>query len=87
MALVWSIGYRLPLPVNDSPYAVLVYALLAAAMLLLGIAVVAVALALVRTMGGQITATEPNLGRAAAWAWHIAALGAVLTFAIIFLKK
>ena len=87
MALVWSIGYRLPFGVSDSPYAVLVYALLSAAMLLLGVAVVAVTLALMRTLGGQITAAEPNLGRAAAWAWHIAAVGSVLTYAIIFLKK
>lgn len=88
MNLVWFIGARLGLAVNDvNGYALLVYAVLAAAMALFGAAVVASLLNLVRHLGGHASVTEPLLARAGNMFVHLASVGWVAVFALIFLYK
>lgn len=88
MNLVWLIGAKLGLAVNDiNGYALLVYALLAAAMLLFAMGVVASLTNLIRCMGGHASAAEPLLARAGNSFVHLASAGWLAVFALIFLYK
>ena len=88
MNLVWLIGAKLGLAVNDiNGYALLVYALLAAAMLLFAMGVVASLTNMVRCLGGHASAAEPLLARAGNSFVHLASAGWLAVFALIFLYK
>lgn len=87
MNLVWVLGAGLGFGVNEHPYAVFVYALLAAALLALAIAAGTALLAAGRSLAGQVSAEQPHLGRAAAWVVHTATLVWLVVFAIIYLYK
>ena len=85
--LVWTIGAGLTFGVAEHPYAVVVYTLLGAAVVVLAISVGSSLLAVTRCLGGQITAEQPQLGRAAAWVVHIATITWIVVFALIYLYK
>lgn len=88
MNLVWLIGAKLGLAVNDvNGYALLVYALLAAAMVLFAMSVISSVMNLIRCMGGHASATEPLLARAGNSFVHLASGGWLAVFALIFLYK
>lgn len=84
---VWFLGRGLQLAVADSPYATIVYALFTAAGLLIGLAILAAVVGGVRTLGGQISPERPYIGRAAAWVVHLATLGWLVTYALVYLYK
>ena len=87
MNLIWLIGSRLGMAVNESVYATLVYALLAAALALFAVGVVACIVSLMLSLGGHASTQNPRPARAANWLVHLATLGWLAVFALIFLYK
>ena len=87
MNLVWLIGARLGIAVNENVYATLVYALLAAAMLFLAVSVVACLTSLALSLGGHSSSQNTRPARAANCLVHLATLGWLAVFALIFLYK
>jgi heme/copper-type cytochrome/quinol oxidase subunit 3 len=87
MNLVWLLGSSLGFGVNEHPYAVFVYALLAAALVVLAISAGTALLAAARSLSGQVSAEQPHLGRAAAWVVHTGTLVWLVVFAVIYLYK
>lgn len=87
MNLIWFIGSNLGMGVNENPYATLVYAVLAAALALFAAGLVACVVALFLTLGGHASADNPLPARAANWVVHLATLGWIAAYALIFLYK
>jgi heme/copper-type cytochrome/quinol oxidase subunit 3 len=85
--LLWYVGTQLHFGPADNSYAVLVYALLIAVGVVgvLGVGFLAVALA--RTVGGQVTPGDPAVVRAAAWQWQVVSVAWLLVFTALYLLQ
>jgi heme/copper-type cytochrome/quinol oxidase subunit 3 len=85
--LIWYTGTQLHFGPADHSYAVLVYALLitVGAVAALGIGYLLVAL--VRTLGGQVTSGDPELVRGAAFHWHVVATAWLLAFMALYVLQ
>lgn len=85
--LLWYVGTQLHFGPADNSYAVVVYALLIAVGIIAAVGVGFLLVALTRTVGGQVTASEPELLRAAAWHWHIVTVAWMLAFLALYLLQ
>lgn len=85
--LLWYVGVQLKFGPADHSYAVVVYALLIVMGAIAAIGLGVLIVALVRTLGGQSTARDPELTRAAAWHWHVVTLGWVFTFTALYVLQ
>jgi hypothetical protein len=84
---VWFIGARSKLASNETPYAVLFYAIVACCIGLLLLGVLASITALIRTMGGHIWGEDFLLGRASNILIHLGTAASAAMFFLIFTYK
>ncbi len=87
MNLLWYIGTQLHFGPADNSYAVLVYALLVAVGVIAAAGLGFLLVALVRTVGGQVTPGDPELLRAAAWHWHVVTAAWLLAFLALYVLQ
>lgn len=85
--LIWYLGVKMELAVSESAYAVVVYGLLAASLLLVVVGTIAAGVGVARTAADHSTADQPQLGVAAAWVWHLGALAWIVAYLLIYLYK
>jgi heme/copper-type cytochrome/quinol oxidase subunit 3 len=85
--LLWYVGTQLHFGPADSTYAVLVYAQLIAVGVIAAIGIGFLLVALSRTIGGQVTAGQPAVLRAAAWHWHVVTGAWTLAFLAIYVLQ
>jgi cytochrome c oxidase subunit 3 len=85
--LLWYLGTQLHFGPADNSYAVLAYALLIAVGTIAALGIGFLLVALARTVGGQATAGEPAVVRAATWHWHAVSVGWLLVFMALFLLQ
>jgi heme/copper-type cytochrome/quinol oxidase subunit 3 len=83
----WFIGQQARLVASDERYAIMLYAILAGVILLVGIGALAAGVSLVRVMSGHTLADDILYGRAGNWLVHLASLGAVTAFFLLFTYK
>lgn len=85
--LIWWGAGRVSFGPSTSAYGTLVAALVLVLGLLIGLAIGFVTFTLFRVAGSQVTATDPDQARAAAWFWHftVAATLAVW-YAVVILR-
>lgn len=86
--LLWFLGRKVGFGPGDTkvgPFAVVFFALIAAAGLVTLVGVVAVLLAAGRTLGRQMTSRNHEMVRAVAWYWDFVVVAWIATYATIWL--
>jgi cytochrome c oxidase subunit 3 len=86
--LLWFLGRKVgfgPGSVKVGPYAVIFFALLAAAGVVALIGLFAVLMALMRTLGGQMTPGRHEMVRAVAWYWDFVVVAWIAVYATLWL--
>jgi cytochrome c oxidase subunit III len=82
--LLTYVGTQLHFGASSSAYAVMVCALLITTAVMVVGGLVFIAVAIVRTLGGQSTVRDPDLVRAAAWHWHVVGVAWLLAFVALY---
>jgi heme/copper-type cytochrome/quinol oxidase subunit 3 len=85
--LLWYVGTQLHFGPADHSYGVLVYALLIAPGVVAAIGIAFLLVAVARTVGGQVTPSNPELVRAAAWHWHVVSAAWLLAFMALYVLQ
>ncbi len=85
--LLWYVGTQLHFGPADHSYAVLVYALLIAVGVVAAIGIGFLLVAVARTVGGQVSAGDPAVVRAAAWHWHVVTTAWLLVFLALYILQ
>ena len=83
--LAWFFGRRLGFGVDSSPYAVLLYSMLAVSGIAVAAGVAAVGALLARVLGGQVTGTNIEMARAVGWFWQTIVAGWIIIYATVWL--
>ena len=86
--LLWFLGRKVGFGPGDTkvgPFAVVFFALIVAAGLVVLVGVVAVLLALGRTLGRQMTGTNHEMVRAVAWYWDFVVVAWIAVYATLWL--
>jgi heme/copper-type cytochrome/quinol oxidase subunit 3 len=85
--LIWYLVKTIGLGASGSVYPVILYGLFIVAGITTAIGVAASLSGLLRTLGGQATASQPHYGVLAAWGQHLAGAAWLAVFATIYLLK
>jgi heme/copper-type cytochrome/quinol oxidase subunit 3 len=86
--LLWFLGRKVsfgPGDVKIGPYAVMFFALIVAAGFVALLGVIALVLALGRTLGRQMTGTNNEMLRAVAWYWDFVVVAWLAVYATIWI--
>jgi heme/copper-type cytochrome/quinol oxidase subunit 3 len=83
----WFIGSRSGLVANETPYAILFYAIVATTLAMVMLGVLASLMGLIRSMGGHILGDDTLLGRASNIIVHLGTASAMTLFFLLFTYK
>jgi heme/copper-type cytochrome/quinol oxidase subunit 3 len=82
--LIWYLGTQLGFGPRDHAYGTTFYAFLIVNGVAVAIAVVVALVALLRLLGGQVTARSPELARAACWYWQAVVLSWTVAYVTLY---
>ena len=85
--LLWYTATQFHFGAADHSYAVIAYALLISVGVIAVVGMAFLLVALARTAGGQVTARDPALLRAAAWHWHVVVAAWLLAFLALYVLQ
>src|SRR5436190_12155509 len=83
--LAWFFGRRLGFGVDSSPYAVLLYSMMAVSGVAVAAGVASIIAVLARVLGGQVFGTNIEMARAAGWFWQAIVVGWIVIYATVWL--
>lgn len=86
--LLWYLGRKVgfsPGSASTGPYAVIFFAMIVAAAFVAVLGIVAVLMALLRTLGRQMTGARHEMVRAVAWYWDFVVVAWIAVFATMWL--
>jgi heme/copper-type cytochrome/quinol oxidase subunit 3 len=83
--LAWFFGRRIGFGPSASPYAVLLFSMLAVVGVAVAAGVVAIVAVLARLLGNQVMGGRVELARAAGWFWQSIVVGWVIVYSTVWL--